>query len=127
MNLYVTSLSSGCKFDDLFKKLKFNVEDGARNGIMLPPNKELLDDFVKQMTKQGKSVDADEFIKRALHEGSHYKYTDRVREELSKLRKEVNKVSDFTEEIRTYYDSKLSDIITGFRSKLISDPNYLKN
>lgn len=74
------------KFKDFFTRIKFNIEDGAINGIGVPPNKAVLE----------ASKEADEFAEYAFHQGSHPNYTDRIKLKIEKIELDLNmnKIND---------------------------------
>ncbi|MEM9919695.1 MAG: AHH domain-containing protein [Bacteroidota bacterium] len=59
------------KFDAFFKKIKFDFDDGAINGIMMPPDKAALAAAIKKNPALKKT-----FGKSAFHKGSHPDYTN---------------------------------------------------
>lgn len=66
------------EFDDFFKKIKFNIEDGAINGTMLPPS----------TTAAGtlKNTGSKNFYNRgAFHHGSHPQYTELIRGKVTQV------------------------------------------
>ena len=64
------------KFKEFFKKIGFNIEDGAINGIGVPPNKAVLE----------ASKEADEFASYAFHQGSHPDYTELIESKIIRIR-----------------------------------------
>jgi len=64
------------KFKDFFTRIKFNIEDGAINGIGVPPNKAVLE----------ASKEADEFANYAFHQGSHPDYTELIESKIIRIR-----------------------------------------
>jgi hypothetical protein len=74
-------LNGSSKFKDFFRKIGFNIEDGAKNGIMMPPNKTVLN----------ASKQADEFANFAMHQGSHPKYTAQIEQRLIRIAEDHKK------------------------------------
>jgi len=114
------------QFKDFFKKLDFNIEDGLLNGIMLPPNKEVLDAFIAEMARKGKSADAETFLKRAFHEGSHSNYTIKVGDDLARLEKQVGNFEELSDSAKKHYKERLKKLINGYKKQLEINPNLLK-
>lgn len=92
------------KFKDFFKKIGFDIEDGAKNGIAIPPNKTVL-----EASKQ-----TDEFVNYAFHQGSHPDYTRRIRNMLEDVQKLFNSgVINEAEALKELYSiiSKAKNVI----------------
>lgn len=68
-------------FDDFFRRIGFNIEDGARNGIMVPP-----DLATRSAAIASHPNLATHFGNSALHLGSHPSYTLRIEAELIPIR-----------------------------------------
>ncbi|MCW3162441.1 eCIS core domain-containing protein [Chryseobacterium oryctis] len=68
-------------FDDFFTRIGFNIEDGARNGIMVAPD---LSTRAAAITLNPSL--ASQFGNSALHLGSHPNYTARMASELTTIR-----------------------------------------
>jgi phage-related protein len=68
------------EFDDFFRRIRFNIEDGLRNGIMIPP-----DNAVLQAALAADPSLASRFGSSALHLGSHPQYTDLIRQEIIRI------------------------------------------
>jgi len=65
-------------FDDFFKKIKFNIEDGAINGVMLPPSNVTASTLKNAGSKSF-------YAKGAFHHGSHPKYTELMRGKITQI------------------------------------------
>lgn len=69
------------EFDDFFRSIGFNIEDGARNGIMVPP-----DLATRTATIAANPSLASHFGNSAFHLGSHPLYTTRIERQLLTIR-----------------------------------------
>ncbi|NJM80648.1 MAG: hypothetical protein HC854_15430 [Flavobacterium sp.] len=72
-------------FDDFFRRIGFNIENGARNGIMVPP-----DIATRTAAITSHPNLASHFGNSALHLGSHPSYTLRIEAELIPIRNALN-------------------------------------
>lgn len=68
-------------FDDFFRAIGFNIEDGVRNGIMVPP-----DAVLRNSTVGSNPTLMADFTNSAFHLGSHPNYTRHVRNQLLAIR-----------------------------------------
>jgi hypothetical protein len=68
-------------FDDFFRRIGFDIENGARNGIMVPP-----DLSTRAAAIASNPSLASQFGNSALHLGSHPSYTLRIEAELIPIR-----------------------------------------
>lgn len=64
-------------FSEFYEKIGFNIENGSINGIMLPPNKETLEQTKKDYSEIGTKYD-----NYAFHQGSHPDYTNKIKQKL---------------------------------------------
>lgn len=101
------------KFKDFFTRIKFNIEDGAINGIGVPPNKAVLE----------ASKEADEFANYAFHQGSHPKYTQLIEEKIIEVERSLIKGS-LTEE-KAY--QKILDITNSAKNAIKNGKGKIMN
>ena len=73
------------KFGDFFQKIGFNIENGAKNGNMVPPDDGVLKAAIKN------DPNAAIFSNSVFHKGSHPDYTKRIEVELRKIRRQLEK------------------------------------
>lgn len=94
------------KFDDFFKKIGFNIEDGAKNGIMVPPDQGVLNAAVKS------DPAASAFSKSAFHKGSHPKYTKLIEGKLQGIARDLRLGLIDKSEAKTLVDAILKNAKT---------------
>ncbi len=66
------------EFDDFFKKIGFNIENGKFNGIMLPPD-------ATKLAATGSKSARRKFRKSSTHKGSHPDYTKMISKKVEKI------------------------------------------
>ncbi len=71
-------------FSAFYGEIGFDIENGSINGIMLPPNKTVLEQTKKDYPEIGTTYD-----NYAFHQGSHPDYTRQVKTRLFKIRKDL--------------------------------------
>ena len=104
------------EFKSLFKKMEFDIEDGLKNGVMLAPDQKVLNEFVEEMVKKGKGVNAEDFVNRVFHKGSHPNYTDQIRNRLETIQQRL-KLGIINEvEAMEDFDDILIDVKTAIKN-----------
>ena len=70
------------EFGEFFRRIGFNIEDGARNGIMVPPDASVLQQAINDFPNLNINQ---HFGNSAFHLGSHPDYTDIIRTRLTNI------------------------------------------
>ncbi|MBX2924704.1 MAG: AHH domain-containing protein [Chitinophagaceae bacterium] len=97
------------EFDDFFKKINFDPQNGSKNGIMIPPD----DDVLAAAIKEDASIAA-QFKNSAKHSGSHGKYTLRIKNKIDRIKTLLDSGKITSAEAAKRFDS----IITSARNAI---------
>ncbi len=94
----------GAEFDDFFKKIGFNIENGRLNGIMIPPDKDVLKEAIKNDSAV-KGV----FGNSAFHKGSHPDYTKQIRNKIKELQDDFDMIPSPTSSQKKFFLDEIHD------------------
>ena len=82
------------KFQKLFDDIGFHIENGKVNGIMIPPDKGVLETALKDATKKGDGAVKKAFGNSAFHKGSHPDYTKQIHDKLEELKDDFSMIAN---------------------------------
>lgn len=88
------------QYGRFLKDIGFNIEDGVQNGMMIPPNRIILDEAISDAAKTDPELAAKieaEFKESAFHIGSHPKYTKEITTRIDKIKELYIQNGDKTE------------------------------
>ena len=121
-----------CMVDEYLLKIlvsedmKEKLENSGLKGLKFIDAETFNDAQVELSFRKGKffkSTDSDEFIKRALHEGSHLKCTDRVRKRLQSIQRDFSRLENPKPDDIIRFQNRLNKIVDRLKSGLEMEPN----